>query len=67
VFLSLAMIDSQKVTGLEERMLFVGLAIFMIFVLPLVFQFLWNITVPEIFGLRTIKYGKLSTCFLWRE
>ena len=34
----------------------VGFAIMMVFFVPLVFQFLWNITVPEIFKLRTIRY-----------
>lgn len=34
----------------------VGFAIMMVFFVPTVFQFLWNITVPEIFGLRTIRY-----------
>jgi hypothetical protein len=28
----------------------------MFFFVPMVFQFLWNITVPEIFGLRAIRY-----------
>ncbi len=34
----------------------VGFAIMMVFFVPLVFQFLWNITVPEIFKVRTIRY-----------
>jgi len=33
-----------------------GLAIVAVFVVPLIFQFLWNITVPEIFGLVRITY-----------
>jgi len=27
-----------------------------VFVVPLIFQFLWNITVPQVFGLRAIRY-----------
>lgn len=27
-----------------------------IFVMPVIFQFLWNITMPEVFGLKTISY-----------
>jgi hypothetical protein len=27
-----------------------------VFVVPLIFQLLWNITVPEVFGLRMIRY-----------
>jgi hypothetical protein len=34
----------------------VALAITLIFFVPSFFQLLWNITVPEIFGLRTITY-----------
>ena len=34
----------------------VGFAIMMDFFVPAVFRFLWNITVPEVFGLRTIRY-----------
>ncbi|HTV07944.1 MAG TPA: hypothetical protein VMD97_02735 [Candidatus Aquilonibacter sp.] len=34
----------------------VGFGILVFFVVPLIFQFLWNITVPEIFGLATIRY-----------
>jgi len=34
----------------------IGLAIIAIFVVPMIFQFLWNITVPEIFGLMKIRY-----------
>ena len=34
----------------------VCLAIIGVFVAPLIFQFLWNITVPEIFGLMRIRY-----------
>jgi hypothetical protein len=34
----------------------VGLAILIVFVVPLMFQLLWNITVPEIFGLMKIRY-----------
>jgi hypothetical protein len=34
----------------------VGFAIMIVFFLPTLFQFLWNITVPEIFGLSTIGY-----------
>ena len=32
------------------------LAIVIFFVVPVIFQFLWNITVPEIFGLTKIRY-----------
>ena len=34
----------------------VAFAIMMVFFLPAFFQFLWNITVPEIFRLKTIRY-----------
>ena len=34
----------------------IGLAIIVAFIVPMVFQFLWNITVPEIFGLMEIRY-----------
>jgi hypothetical protein len=37
-------------------LVFVGFAIMIVFFLPTLFQFLWNITVPEIFGLSTIGY-----------
>jgi hypothetical protein len=37
-------------------MFLVSLAIMIVFFVPTVFQFLWNITVPELFGLRTIRY-----------
>ncbi len=33
-----------------------ALAITMVFFVPMFFQFLWNITVPELFGLRAITY-----------
>lgn len=36
--------------------LVVGLVIIGVFLVPLIFQLLWNITVPEIFGLKTIRY-----------
>jgi hypothetical protein len=36
-------------------LVFVGLAILIVFIVPLIFQFLWNITVPEIFGLMKNK------------
>ena len=37
--------------------LFAAVAIVVaIFVVPLIFQLLWNITVPEVFGLRMIRY-----------
>jgi len=36
--------------------LLIPLVILMFFFAPTFFQFLWNITVPEIFGLRTISY-----------
>jgi hypothetical protein len=36
-------------------MVLAGIAFLALFVVPLIFQFLWNITVPEIFGLRTIR------------
>jgi hypothetical protein len=39
-----------------ELILPIGLAIIAIFVVPMIFQFLWNITVPEIFGLMKIRY-----------
>ena len=36
---------------------FAALAIVVaVFVAPLIFQFLWNITVPEIFGFKRIRY-----------
>jgi hypothetical protein len=38
------------------QLVLVGLVIMMAFIVPAFFQFLWNITVPEIFGLRTITY-----------
>lgn len=34
----------------------VGLAIVAVFIAPFIFQFLWNNTVPEIFGLMKIRY-----------
>ncbi len=34
----------------------VGFAIIGVFVVPLIFQLLWNVTVPEIFGLKRIRY-----------
>ena len=34
----------------------VCLVVIGVFVAPLIFQILWNITVPEIFGLRAISY-----------
>ena len=38
-------------------MLFASIvAIIGVFVVPLIFQLLWNITVPEIFGLTRIRY-----------
>lgn len=38
-------------------LVFVGFVLFMVFfVVPLIFQFLWNITVPEIFGLARIRF-----------
>ena len=38
-------------------MVLVGIVIVVVvFVVPLIFQFLWNITVPEIFGLMRIRY-----------
>ncbi len=37
--------------------LFAAVAIVVaVFVVPLIFQLLWNITVPEVFGLRMIRY-----------
>ena len=36
--------------------LVVGLVIIGVFLVPLIFQLLWNITVPEIFGLKRIRY-----------
>jgi uncharacterized membrane protein len=39
-----------------EPLVLVGFAIIVVFFVPLFFQFLWNITVPEIFGLGTIRY-----------
>jgi hypothetical protein len=35
--------------------LIVGLVFIGVFLVPLIFQLLWNITVPEIFGLKRIK------------
>ena len=32
------------------------LVVLAIFVVPVIFQFLWNITMPEVFGLKTISY-----------
>ena len=34
----------------------IGICIIAIFVVPWIFQLLWNITVPEIFGLRKIRF-----------
>lgn len=34
----------------------IGLVIVGFFVVPLIFQSLWNVTVPEIFGLKRIRY-----------
>ena len=34
----------------------VGFAILGVFVVPLIFQLLWNTTIPELFGLKRIRY-----------
>ena len=44
-------------------LILVGVAI-IAFVVPLIFQFLWNITVPEIFGLMEIRYWQLFRLLL---
>jgi hypothetical protein len=36
--------------------LIIGLVVIGVFLVPLIFQLLWNITVPEIFGLKRIRY-----------
>ena len=44
--------------------LVVGLVIIGVFLVPLIFQLLWNITVPEIFGLKTIRYWQVFRLLL---
>jgi hypothetical protein len=51
--------QSRKIKGPVSLVLtvFAALAIVVaVFFVHLIFQLLWNITVPEIFGLRTIRY-----------
>ena len=36
--------------------LIIAIAVLAIFIVPAIFQFLWNITMPEVFGLKVISY-----------
>ena len=36
--------------------LIIGLVVIAVFLVPLIFQLLWNITLPEIFGVKRIRY-----------
>jgi hypothetical protein len=47
---------SDRWEGCVEMVALVGIVFVVLFVVPLIFQLLWNITVPEIFGLPTIRY-----------
>ncbi len=42
--------------GIGEFIGFVLLVVFVIFVNVLIFQWLWNVTIPEIFGLPLIRF-----------
>jgi hypothetical protein len=45
----------------------IAFGIVMFFFVPALFQFLWNTTVPEIFGLKTLRYWQAFRLLLMAE
>jgi len=37
-------------------LLIIGLIVLLVFILPALLQWLWNMTIPDVFGLRTITF-----------